>query len=183
MLCWIIRWFIACRVDTKTAPGPRLDEHLHACDACRAYYQAHLRVSDLLETQTPPVTLESGESLKDTILGSLSVNDTVPCSTQPLSNRSILAIAAAVFLVFSATLIGMHLVAQRNARMREQRSVLASVVALPGQLTPSQLLANYGPFMKSPLESEIQNLSMDAQNAALFVVQCTPFARNSIDDL
>jgi hypothetical protein len=182
MVCWIIRWFIACRVDTKTAPGPRLDEHLHACAGCRAYYQAHLRVSDLLETQTPPVTLESGESLKDTILGSLAASDSVSCSAHSLGNRAILSIAAAVFLVFSVTLAGMHLVAQRNARIREQRSVLASVMTLPERLAPGQLLAHYGPFMQSPLESEIQNLSMDAQNAALFVVQCTPFARNSIDN-
>jgi len=94
-----------------------------------------------------------------------------------LSNRSILAIAAAVFLVFSVTLTGMHLVAQRKARVREQRVALASVVGLSEHLAPSQLLANYGPFMQSPLQSEVQNLSMDAQNAALFVVQCTPFAR------
>jgi len=177
MVCWIIRWFIACRVDSKTAPGPRLDAHLNACAACRAYYQTHLRVSDLLETQTPPVTLESGESLKDTILGSLAVNDVAPRSAPPLSHRAILSMAAAVFLVFSVTLIGMHLMAQRKARMREHGEVLASVVTLPERLAPSQLLANYGPLMESPLESEIKNLSMDAQNAALFVVQCTPFAR------
>ncbi len=182
MLCWIIRWFIACRVDTKTAVGPRLEGHLHACAACRAYYQAQLRVSDLLETEAPPVTLESGESFKDTILGSLAVNDSAPGMTQPLSNRSILSIAAAVFLVFSVTLTGMHLVAQRKALMREQSSALASVVTLPRHLAPTQLLADYGLLMQAPLESEIKSLSMDAQNAALFVVQCTPFARNPIDN-
>lgn len=181
MLCRIIRWFIACRVDTNTAPGPRLDEHVRACATCRAYYQAQLRVSHLLESETPPVTLESGESLKDEILGSLTVNDSIPYSTPPLSNRSILAIAAAVFLVFSVTLTGMHLVAQRKARMLEQGSALASAVTLSKHLAPSQLLANYGLLMQAPLESEIQNLSMDAQNAALFVVQCTPFARNPIE--
>jgi hypothetical protein len=182
MLCWITRWFIACRVDTKTAMGPRLDGHLHACAACRAYYQAQLRVSDLLESETPPVTLESGESLKDTILGSLAVNDSGSRTQQSLSNRSILSIAAAVFLVFSVTLAGMHLVAKRKALMREQSYVLASVVTLPQHLAPTQLLADYGLLMQAPLESEIKSLSMDAQNAALFVVQCTPFARRPIDN-
>jgi hypothetical protein len=124
------------------------------------------------------VTSESGESFKDTILGSLAVNDSAPGTTQPLSNRFILSIAAAVFLVFSVTLTGMHLVAQRKALMREQSSALASVATLPQHLAPTQLLADYGFLMQAPLESEIKSLSMDAQNAALFVVQCTPFARN-----
>jgi len=128
------------------------------------------------------VTLESGESLKDEILGSLTVNDSIPYSTQPLSNRSILGIAAAVFLVISVTLTSMQLVAQRKARMHEQGSALASAVTLPKHLAPSQLLVDYGLLMQAPLESEIQNLSMDAQNAVLFVVQCTPFARNPIDN-
>ena len=177
MVCWINRWFIACRVDAKTAPGPRLNEHLDRCAPCRAYYQSHLRISDLLETQTPPVTLESGESLKDAILGALVPNDPVPCASSTLNTRSILAIAASVFLVFSVTLMGMHLMTQKRARLREQDAAWASVMGLSEHLAPSQLLANYGPLMQAPLESEIKNLSRDAQNAALFVVQCTPFAR------
>ena len=88
-----------------------------------------------------------------------------------------LAIAASVLVVCSVTLMGMQMVMQRKARMREQSTALASVVELPSHLAPSELLANYGPLMQSPLQSEIENLSMDAQNAALFVVQCTPFAR------
>jgi hypothetical protein len=136
-----------------------------------------VRVGDLLETQIPPVTLESGESLKDAILGSLALTDTAPGSTRPLSHRNVLAIAASVLVTCSVTLVGMQLVSQRKARMREQSTALASVVALPRHLAPSQWLANYGPLMQAPLKSEIENLSMDAQNAAIFVVQCTPFAR------
>lgn len=177
MVCWINRWFIGCRVDTKTPLGPRLNEHLDVCGDCRAYYQGQLRVSHLLETQTPPVTLESGESLEETILGSLSPRDRAPCASNTLNNRSILAIAASVFLVFSVTLMAMHLMTKKRARMRAQDAAWASVMGLSEHLAPSQLLANYGPLMQSPLESEVKNLSMDAQNAALFVVQCTPFAR------
>ena len=177
MLCWINRWFIACRVDTKKALGPRLDAHLEACAACRAYYQSHMRVSDLLETQVPPVTLDSGESLEDAIFGSLAQTDTVPGSARPLNHRAMLAIAASVLVACSVTLVGTRLVMQRKARMRAHTTALASVVALPRHLAPSQLLANYGPLVQAPLQSEIENLSMDAQNAALFVVQCTPFAR------
>jgi hypothetical protein len=177
MLCWINRWFIACRVDTKKAPGFRLEAHLDDCASCRAYYQAHLHVSDLLETQIPPVTLESGESLEDAIFGSLALTETVSGSTRPFSNRAVLAIAASVLVVCSVTLVVMQQAMQRKTRMRAQSTALASVVALPGHLLPSQLLANYGPLMQAPLQSEIENLSMDAQNAALFVVRCTPFAR------
>ncbi|MCP4455196.1 MAG: hypothetical protein GY809_27360 [Planctomycetes bacterium] len=177
MLCWINRWFIACRVDAKETPGPRLKSHLEACAACRAYYQAQVQVNDLLETQVPPVTLESGESLKGAILGSLTLTETRPGSTRRLGHRTVLAMAASVLITCSVTFVCMQQVTQRKARMREQSTALASVVALPGHLVPSQLLANYGPLMQAPLQSEIENLSMDAQNAALFVVQCTPFAR------
>ena len=115
--------------------------------------------------------------MQDTILGSLARGGAAPDACPAFKRRKLLTVAAAVLVAFSILLTGLHMVSQRKARMREQTAVLASVAALPAHLAPTQLLVNYGSFMQAPLESEVKRLSMDAQNAALFLVQCTPFAR------
>jgi len=177
MMCWIYRWLVACHVDAQTTPGSRLNKHLHACTACRAYYQTHLRVSGLLATQAPEIPFEGAGSFKDSILKSLPASHSAPRSAYALGSRSVLAMAASVLIVVSLTLAGLRLVAQRKARMREQTAVLASMTTLPEDLAPIRLIATYGPLVQAPLETEIRNLSMDAKNTARFLVQCTPFAK------
>jgi hypothetical protein len=177
MFCQMYQWFLACRVDTRTSLGPWLDRHVRTCRACRAYYQTHLRVSDLLETQGPHVSVEGVQALKDTILVALPVHDATPVSVRRSSNRFRLALAASVFILVSATLTSLHMAARRQERLREQTFELASLVTLPRQWAPSELLATYGPFVQAPLETEVRNLATDARQAARFLVQCTPFAR------
>ncbi|MCF7973249.1 MAG: hypothetical protein K9N55_05510 [Phycisphaerae bacterium] len=177
MLCWIYRWFLACCVDTRTGLGPRLDRHVRVCRACRTYHQTHLRISDLLETQVPQVSIEGDRSFQDTILVSLPVRDAAPVSALRFRHRSLVALAASVFILVSVILTARHMASLENAKRLEQTSALTSMAVLPRQWAPSQLLATYGSLMQAPLETEVKNLTTDARQAARFLVQCTPFAR------
>lgn len=177
MVCWIYKWLIGCSVDSKTSPGPRLDRHLHACDACRAYYQTHLRVGDLLETQVPEVTREMGSQFNETILKSLSGDKVAVHSVRLLNIRRLKAVAAVLLVGISITLISKQMVVQRQARLQAREAAMTAMMALPERLAPNELLVAYGSLMQSPLESEIKNLTLDAQKAALFVMNCTPLAR------
>jgi len=176
MVCWIYRWFIGCCVDSKTSPGPCLDRHLGTCDACRAYYQTHLRVGDLLETQVPEVTQEMGSQFNETILKSLSRDKAAVASVRLLTIRRLKAVAAVLLVGISITLISKQRVIQRQARRQEREVAMTAIMALPERLAPSDLLVATGSLMQAPLESEIKNLSLDAQKAALFVMNCTPLA-------
>ncbi len=176
MVCWIYKWFIGCCADSKTSPGPRLDRHLGTCDACRAYYQTHLRVGGLLEMQVPEVTQEMGSQFHETILKSLSGDKVTVSSVRLLNIRRVKAVAAVLLVGISITLISKQRMDQSQARRQEREAAMTAVMALPERLAPSELLVATGSLMQAPLESEMKNLSLDAQKAALFVMNCTPLA-------
>jgi hypothetical protein len=177
MVCWIYRWFIGCCVDSKTSPGPRLGRHLKRCGACHAYYQTHRRVGDLLETQVPEVTQEMGSQFNETILKSLPGNKVTAYPARFLNNQSLKAVAAVLLVAISVMLVSKQMVVRRQARLQERAVAVTAMMTLPEHLVPSELLVAYGSLMQAPLESEMKNLSLDAQNAALFVMNCTPLAR------
>ncbi len=177
MVCWIYRWCIGCCVDSQTSPGPRLDKHLRTCDACRAYYQTHLRVGDLLETQMPEVTREMGSQFHETILKSLHGNKVTAHSGRFVNIRRLKAVAAVLLVVISVMIIGKQMWVQRQVRLQKRDMAVTAMMTLPERLVPSELLVAYGSLMQAPLEAEMKNLSLDAQKAALFVMNCTPLAR------
>lgn len=179
MFCRYYQWIIEKTLDdTRGVSSPRLQGHLNKCPRCRSYYQNLLRLSDqlpaamnghLTNAQSRKIQTAVRQALSDEAMSRIAMNGLPKQST----GYFITAVRSAAAVLIVAALAGLFFYANRPAGDPSQTSELMNTLS-----ANSRQIQNRAALLirlpEQSMQTEMQNLTLDARQAAAFLLDCVP---------
>lgn len=179
MFCRYYQWIIEKTLDdTRGALSPRLQGHLNKCPRCRSYYQHLLRLSDqlpaamsghLTNAQSRKIKTAVRQALSDKAMSRIAMNGLPKHS----AGYFVMAIRYAAAVVIVASLVGLFFYANRPAGDPAQTPELINTLSANSRQIQNRA-ARLIRLPEKSMQTEMQNLTLDARQAAAFLLDCVP---------
>jgi hypothetical protein len=174
MMCRLYQWRIERQIDNgRTEFSDGLRRHLSQCRSCRLYAK-HLAVIDTrLSTQIPaPLPVDVIEPLAERVIRYLFTDhrpiEPFSCNSSGQIHHVKLfagAMAAGLLIICSLLLLN---VSQNRIKQQAMSPIALGAKVLQ---TPLPVLAEWS---EKPMRTEVQKLIQSAENAVVFLWNCTP---------